>query len=71
MYIENKSAGLDGAGRIGWVELSRSRQTYHYAGRHLAKIKRGGYKYNCVDEASGDLYWVSGPSKAGFDRSVA
>jgi hypothetical protein len=22
MYVENKSEGLDGDGRIGWVELS-------------------------------------------------
>jgi hypothetical protein len=53
MYIEDKSGGLDGAARIGWVELSRSRRTYHYAGRHLAKTK-GGYKYNCIDEETRD-----------------
>jgi hypothetical protein len=27
MYVENKSAGLDGEGRIGWVELSRTGRT--------------------------------------------
>lgn len=67
MYIENKSGGLDGPARIGWVEISRSKRTYHYAGRHLAKTSRG-YKYNCVDEASGDTYWVSGPSRTGCDK---
>ena len=67
MYIENKSGGLDGPARIGWVEISKSRRTYHYAGRHLAKTTRG-YKYNCIDEASGDPYWVSGPSKDGCDK---
>ncbi len=67
MYVENKSGGLDGDGRIGWVELSRSGRTYHYGGRHLTKTK-SGYKYNCVDHESGDLYWVSGPRKDGADK---
>ncbi len=67
MYVENKSGGLDGDGRIAWVELSRSRQTFHYRGRHLAKTK-SGYKYNCVDEENGDRYWVSGPRKDGADK---
>lgn len=73
MYIENKSGGrdLDGdrraAARIGWVELSRSRRTYHYRGRHLAKTK-SGYKYNCIDEETGERYWVSGPHKDGADK---
>ncbi|MBX3192121.1 MAG: hypothetical protein KF819_34350 [Labilithrix sp.] len=67
MYIENKSDRLEGDGRIGWVELSRSGRTYHYRGRHLAKTK-SGYKYNCVDEETGEPYWVSGPHKDGADR---
>lgn len=67
MYIENKSGGLDGGGRIGWVELSRSGRTYRYGSLHLAKTK-SGYKYNCFDEATGDHYWVSGPHKDGADK---
>lgn len=67
MYIENKTGGLDGDGRIGWAELSKSGRTYHYRGRHLAKTK-SGYKYNCVDEETGDHYWVSGPHKDGADK---
>lgn len=67
MYVENKSGGLDGDGRIGWVELSRSGRTYRYGGRRLAKTK-SGYKYNCVDEETGEHYWVSGPHKDGADR---
>lgn len=71
MYIENKSGSLDlglerVAARIGWVELSKSRRTYHYRGRHLAKTK-SGYKYNCIDEETGEHYWVSGPHKDGAD----
>lgn len=67
MYIENKSGGLDGDGRIGWVLLARSRRSYHYGDRHLAKTK-SGYKYNCIDEATGERYWVSGPHKDGADK---
>lgn len=67
MYVENKSGGLDGVGRIGWVELSRSRRSYAYGGRNLAKTG-SGYKYNCIDTENGDAYWVSGPRKDGADK---
>jgi hypothetical protein len=67
MYIENKASGLDGPGRIGWVELSRSMRSFHYDGRCFQKL-RSGYKYNCVDVATGERYWISGPKKNGRDR---
>jgi hypothetical protein len=67
MYIENKCGGLDGEGRIGWVEVSRSGQSFVYRGRRLSRTK-SGYKYNCVDEDNGDRYWVSGPHKDGADK---
>jgi hypothetical protein len=66
MYIENKVGGLDGPGRIGWVELSRSGQTYYYRGRSLLKVQ--GYKYNCLDVENRDVYWVSGPRADGADK---
>jgi len=67
MYIENKSGGLDGDGRVGWVELSRTGRTFRYGGRHLLKTK-SGYKYNCIDEETGAQYWVSGPRRDGADK---
>src|ERR1051325_4854259 len=67
MYVENKLGGLDGDGRIGWVEVSRTARMYHYRGRRLLKTK-SGYKYNCIDEENGDRYWVSGPRKDGADK---
>jgi hypothetical protein len=67
MYVENKRGGLDGDGRIGWVELSRTGRTFHYQGRHLLKTK-SGYKYNCIDEETGERYWVSGPHRDGADK---
>jgi hypothetical protein len=66
MYIEEKY-GLDGPGRIGWVELSRSKRSYRYAGRVLLKVG-DGYKYNCVDAETGQHYWVSGPKRNGEDK---
>lgn len=67
MYIENKCGGLDGDGRIGWVEVSRTARSYTYRGRRLLKTG-SGYKYNCVDEESGEEYWVSGPHRDGADK---
>ncbi|MEO6277610.1 1-deoxy-D-xylulose-5-phosphate synthase [Roseateles sp.] len=67
MYIEDKSAGLDGHGRIGWVEMSRSARSYTYAGRRFLKTK-SGYKYNCFEEGTGARYWISGPKRRGGDK---
>jgi hypothetical protein len=66
MYIESKGEGPDGEGRIGWVELSKSRRSYHYAGRSFQKV--AGYKYNCIDSETGEHYWISGPKKNGKDK---
>lgn len=67
MYIECKDGGLDGSGRIGWVELSRTARSYVYKGRRFNKTK-SGYKYNCIEEETGAAYWISGPKKRGGDR---
>ena len=67
MYVEHKGEGLEGPGRIGRVELTRSRRAYRYGGRLLQKIA-GGYKYNCVDAETRERFWVSGPKKNGQDR---
>jgi hypothetical protein len=67
MYIECKSGGLDGPGRIGWVEFSRSMRSLYYAGRRFQKTK-SGYKHNCHDAETGEEYWISGPKKDGTDK---
>ena len=67
MYIECKDGSLDGPGRIGWVEISRTSRSYVYQGRRF--IKAGsGYKYNCLEEETGATYWISGPKRRGGDR---
>ena len=66
MYIENKSDAPDGEGRIGLVELSKSKSSFKYKGKSLKKVR--GYKYNCICEETGEQYWVSGPKKNGQDK---
>jgi hypothetical protein len=66
MYIECKRGGLNGPGRIGWVEFSKSKRSYRYADRVLRRC--AGYKYNCIDTETGEEYWVSGPKRDGTDK---
>lgn len=66
MYIEFKGGSLAGPGRIGWVELSKAKRSYRYAGKILQKCV--AYKYNCFDTETGERYWVSGPKRDGNDR---
>jgi len=66
MYIEDKSAGLNGPARIGRVTLSKSGNSLHYAGRTFQRMK--GYKANHFDVETGDHFWISGPRKDGRDR---
>jgi hypothetical protein len=66
MYIELKGDSLVGPARIGWVTLSKSKRSYYYNGKTLKKVG-DGYKYNCIDEDSGEIYWVSGPKVRGGD----
>lgn len=66
MYIEAKGGGLDGPARIGWVDYSRSFRSMTYQGKRFLKCI--GYKYNCIDEETGERYWISGPRKDGSDK---
>src|SRR5689334_3458667 len=72
MYIENKSAqrsgthGVQGPAVIGRVTYSQTKRTLYYQGRTLKKVGNG-YKYNHVDEETGECFWISGPKKNGED----
>jgi hypothetical protein len=66
MYIEQKSGQLNGPGRIGWVELSKSKRSYIYEGKRYLKTK-SGFKHNCIEEDTGIEYWISGAKKRGGD----
>ena len=43
-----------------------TKRTLYYQGRTLAKVGNG-YKYNHVDERTGEKFWISGPKKNGED----
>ncbi len=70
MYIEDKSAGIRGDGRICRVSLSATGRTLYYKDLVLKSLK-GGYKANYYDENTGDRYWVSRPKKDGLDSLYA
>ena len=67
MYIESKAEGLNGPARIGRVTFSRSGRSIEYRGRKFLKVGNG-YKYNHIEEETGDHYWISGPRRDGKDR---
>jgi hypothetical protein len=68
MYIENKSGGLLGPGRIGRVTFSKTGATLHYGGKSFRSLKGQGFKANYFEVESGEHYWISGPKKNGQDR---
>jgi hypothetical protein len=67
MYIENKSESLNGDARIGRVFFSKTGRTMYYGGKEFAKVK-SGFKHNCIDLESGEIYWISGCRQDGNDR---
>ena len=68
MYIEEKSGGLTGPGRVGRVRFSKSGKSIYYGGRTLQTLKGHGFKANYFDVATGMKFWVSGCKKRGGDR---
>ena len=67
MYIEGKSDGPVGPGRIGRVIYSKTGKSLTYRGRHFASLKGTGFKANFCDVESGAQYWISGCKKDGLD----
>ncbi len=66
MYIENKSAGMNGPARIGRVTFSKSGRSLTYAGKTFAPLQ--GFKSNYYEVETRTEYWISGPKKRGGDR---
>lgn len=66
MFIEDKSAGLNGPARIGRVTFSKSMRSMTYRGRTFHKVT--GYKHNCIDVETGGPFWIVGPRRDGADR---
>ena len=68
MYIEDKSNGLSGPGRIGRVHFSKSGKSIYYRGRTLQTLNGQGFKSNSFDVETGAEFWVSGCKRRGGDR---
>jgi hypothetical protein len=68
MYIEDKSNGLSGPGRIGRVRFSKSGKSIYYGGRTLQTQAGRGFKSNYFDVKTRATFWVSGCKKRGGDR---
>jgi len=68
MYIEDKSAGLEGPAWIGRVTYSKSGRSLTYRDRTFQSLQGSGFKANYFDIATGDQFWISGPRKDGRDR---
>lgn len=67
MYIEKKTDGLKGEGRVGFVEFSKSGKTIYYQGRVLAPAGGSPLKANYYDKETHEDYWVSAPRSDGND----
>jgi len=68
MYIEDKSAGLDGPARIGRVYFSKTGKTLYYRGLRFQSLKGSGFKANYFETETRDPYWISGPRRDRSDR---
>lgn len=68
MYIESKSASLNGAARIGRVTFSKTGKSVSYGGRTFQSLKGSGFKANYFDVETGEKFWISGPRSDGRDR---
>ena len=71
MYIELKTDGLRGTGRIGRINFSKTGKTLYYGKRTLVQTKGSPLKVNYYDEESLEDFWVSGPKKDGSDSLFA
>jgi hypothetical protein len=68
MYIEDKSASLNGPARIGRVTLSKTGKSLTYNGRTFQSLKGRGFKANYFDIETLERFWISSPRKDGKDR---
>ena len=67
MYIELKTDGLHGIGRIGRVYASKTGKTLYYNGRTLVPTRSIPLKANFFDEDTLEDFWISGAKKDGND----
>jgi hypothetical protein len=67
MWIEDKSGGLAGPARIGWVEIKNRGKKLIYKGKTFLSLRGRGFKSNFYDVDTKDQYWISGCRRDGRD----
>ena len=67
MWIEDKSSGLAGPARIGWVNVCKGGRRLEYRDQVFRTLKGQGFKSNYYDVETGAHYWISGCRKDGRD----
>ena len=66
-YIERKTDGLRGIGRIARVSFSKSGKTIYYAGKTFSSLAGFALKANYFDDETFEEYWISNPRRDGND----
>ena len=67
MWIEDKSGGLAGSARIGWVEVKNRGKKLIYRDQVFLSLRGRGFKSNFYDVATKDEHWISGCRRDGMD----
>ncbi len=67
MWIEDKSNGIVGPARIGWVEVRNGGKKLVYGERVFFSLRGRGFKANFAERETGTPFWISGCHKDGRD----
>lgn len=65
MWIEQKSNGIVGPARIGWVEVKEKGKKLVYRAQSFRSLRGRGFKSNYYDVRTGEEYWITGCRKDG------
>lgn len=66
-WIEDKSQGIVGPARIGWVDVQRRGKRFVYRGRVFLSLGGRGFKANVFDVETGEHWWITGCRRDGLD----
>ena len=67
MWIEEKSGGLNGPARIGWVDVKNGGKKIVYRDQTFLSLRGRGFKSNFYDVSTQGEYWISGCRRDGRD----
>lgn len=67
MWIEDKSSGLAGPVRIGWVDVRNGGRRLLHDGRVFVTLRGDVWKANFYEKATGDHFWIEACRRDGRD----